>query len=376
MKFICETAPLSIACQNVQRATSAKSSLPSAEGIFINATDNGLILTGYDLEIGISTSVFAKIEETGSVVLNARILCEILRKLPGETVTIECDSRNLAIIRSGEIKYEIMGFSGDDYPELPVVQDSFSIEIAADVFNSMIKQTIFSVSVPVPTSSQKIIYTGIKVEIGNNEIRLIAIDGFRMAIRKETINYDGKDISFIVPGKTMSEIMRLAGESDSENNIISICTGVHHIVFNINGYYVISRLLEGDFLNYRATIPSSSTMTVSIDTRKFIDSIERTALIITDKTQSLIRCVFDTGFVRISSSTNLGIADDKLAAEIDGERTEIGFNNRYLLDALKACETDRVIIKLNGSASPILITPVDGDSFNFLVLPVRLKNNG
>lgn len=376
MKFICETSALSTACLNVQRATSTKTSLPSAEGIFINATPDGLSLTGYDLEIGISTSVFAKIEETGSVVLNARILCEILRKLPGDTVSIECDSRNLAVIRSGEIKYEIMGFSGDDYPELPTVQDSFSIEIGADVLNSMIRQTIFSVSVPVPTSSQKIIYTGIKVEIGNGEIKLIAIDGFRMAIRREPINYNGKDISFIVPGKTFSELIRLSGESGGEENIISICTGVHHIVFKVNGYYVISRLLEGEFLNYKATIPTSSTMNVSVDTKKFIDSIERTALIITDKTQSLVRCVFDTGFIRVSCSTNLGTADDKLAADIDGDRTEIGFNNRYLLDALKACETDRIILKLNGPASPILITPTEGDSFNFLVLPVRLKNNG
>lgn len=370
MKFICETSVFSNACQNVQRAVSTKSSIPGAEGILIKATNGGLNLTGYDLEIGINTSVYAKVEEEGSVILNARVLCDILRKIPNQTLTIECDERNLAVIRSGDIKYEIMGISSEDYPELPSVQGGFSINIDKNVLSDMVKQTIFAVAV----SDAKVVYTGINFEFSDSELKLIAVDGFRMAIRTEKIDYHGDDFSFIVPAKTMSEIMKISSEGeDEENSEISIVLGKRHIIFEVEGYSIISRLLEGEFLNYKSTIPVSNSTTVEVDTKSLIDSIERTSLIITDRTKSLISCVFDTDFIRISSVTALGTANDKVAADVEGSRVEIGFNNRYLLDALKACNTDRVKIKLNGSVSPILILPTEGEEFIFLVLPVRLK---
>lgn len=372
MKFVCETTILSNACQNVQRAVSAKSSIPGAEGILIKAQNNELLLTGYDLEIGINTSIYAKIEEEGSIVLNARVFCEILRRIPNQTVTIECDERNLAVIRSGDIKYEIMGISADDYPELPSVQGGFSIVIDKKVLSEMVKQTIFAVAI----SDAKVVYTGIRFELSDGEIKLIAVDGFRMAIRTEKIDYHGEDISFIVPAKTMSEIVKLSAvEENDDDGVVSLGLGKRHIIFEVNGYSVISRLLEGEFLNYKTTIPVSIATTVEVDTRSFIESIERTSLIITDKTKSLVNCVFDTDFIRISSITALGTANDKIPADVEGSRVEIGFNNRYLLDALKACNTDRVKIELNGSVSPILILPTEGEDFIFLVLPVRLKKN-
>lgn len=373
MKFICETSSLSLACQNVQRAVSTKTSIPGAEGILIKAYNNELNLTGYDLEIGINTSIYAKIEEEGSLILNAKVLCDILRKIPNQTVSIESDERNLAVIRSGEIKYELMGISVEEYPELPTIQGGLNIEIERKILNDMVKQTIFAVAV----SEQKVVYTGIKFEIADGEIKLIAVDGFRMAIRTEKIDYYGEDISFIVPAKTLSEIMKLSlEENDDEESIISIGIGKRHIIFEVNGYSVISRLLEGEFLNYKATIPVSVSTTVEVDTKSFVESIERTSLIITDRTKSLISCVFDTDFIRVSSITSLGTANDKVPADIEGSRVEIGFNNRYIIDALRACDTDRVKIHLNGPISPILILPPEGESFTFLVLPVRLKKNG
>lgn len=372
MKFVCETSTLSTACQNVQRAVSAKSTIPGTEGILIKASNSELNLTGYDLEIGINTSIYAKVEEAGSIVLNAKVLCEILRRIPNQTVTIDCDERNFATIRSGDIKYEIMGISADDYPELPTVQGSFTIDINRKMLSEMVKQTIFAVAV----TDAKVVYTGIKFEIADGEIKLIAVDGFRMAIRTEKIDYHGEDITFIVPAKTMSEIFKLSVEdNDDEEGIVSIGLGGRHIIFEVNGYSIISRLLEGEFLNYKSTIPQSVSTTVEVDTRSLIDSIERTSLIITDRTKSLINCVFDTDFIRISSIAALGTANDKVSADVDGNRVEIGFNNRYLLDALKACNTDRVKILLNGALSPILILPTEGESFIFLVLPVRLKKN-
>ena len=370
MKFQCDTALFSQACQNVQRAVSTKTSIPAVEGILIKALGSELIITGYDLDIGINTSITAAVEESGAIILNARVLCEILRRIPNDTIRIECDDRNLAVIRSGEIKYEIMGISADEYPELPTVKGGFPVIINQKLLREMVHQTIFAVA----SSDSKVVYTGIKFELTENEIKLVAVDGFRMAIRKVAIDYHGEDMTFIVPAKTLSEVVKLAC-SDDDEAYVSLGIGKRHILFECEGYSVVSRLLEGEFLNYKAAIPVTVSTTVRINARSLIDSVERTSLIITDKTKSLVSCIFDDGFIKINSVTSLGTANDRIPATVDGNKVEIGFNNRYLLDALKACDTDEVRIELNGAISPILILPPEGDSFTFLVLPVRLKKN-
>lgn len=366
MKIICDTELFSQACQNVQRAVSTKTSIPAVEGILIKANSGELLLTGYDLEFGINTSVYAKVEEPGSIILNAKFLCDILRRLPGETVSIESDERQLAVISSEEAKYTLMGMSADEYPELPSVTGGYPIKLPEGVLKDMVRQTIFAVAV----NDSKVIHTGIKIEIANREIKLIAVDGFRLAIRKEAIEYEGEELSFVVPAKTLSEVVKLFNDDSSE---ISIGVGKRHIVFEIGTYSVVSRLLDGEFLNYKTAIPTACATKVMVNTKTFIDSIERTSLIITDKLKSPIRCLFNDNTIRVSSVTAIGTATDKIGANIVGEVVEIGFNNRFLLDALKVCDTDEVKIELNGAVSPILILPPQNDSFIFLVLPVRLK---
>lgn len=366
MKFVCDTQTLSLACQNVQRAVSVKTSIPAVEGIYIKALAGELILTGYDLEFGITTSIKAKVEEPGGIIINARYLCDILKRLPDTSVSIECDARNMASIVSGEASYTIMGMSSDEYPELPSVTGGFPIVIPQDVLKEMVKQTIFAVSV----NDSKIIYMGIKFEIGNRQIRLIAVDGFRMAIRTEQIEYDGEELSFVVPAKTMSELVKLMNEDDG---MVSLGVGRRHIVFEVGAYSLVSRLLEGEFLNYKNALPTEITTTLTVNTKNFIDSIERTSLIISDRVSNPLRCVFGGNTIHISTATAVGTASDRIAAAIDGETVEIGFNNRFLLDALRASDTDEVIIKMHGPVSPILLLPPEGDSFIFLILPVRLK---
>ncbi len=371
MKFQCDTNLLSSACQNVQRAVSSKTSIPALEGIYIKALGNELILTGYDLEIGINTSINANVEEGGSIIVNAKVLCEILRRIPNNQIRFESDDRNLAVIRSGEIKYEIMGMSADEYPELPTVKGGFPIILSQKMLRDMVRQTIFAVA----TTDSKVVYTGIKFELSKDEIKLVAVDGFRMAIRKEKIDYKGEEMTFIVPSKTLAEVVKLANSED-EDATVSLGVGKRHILFETEGYSVISRLLEGEFLNYKAAIPVTATTTVKIDTRSLIDSVERTSLIITDRTKSLVCCTFEEGCAKVNSVTSLGTANDKVPAEVEGNKVEIGFNNRYLLDALRSSGVDMVKIELNGAVSPVLILPPQGDDFVFLVLPVRLKKNG
>lgn len=366
MKIICSTETLSQACQNVQRAVSAKSSIPAIEGILLNADNGCLHLTGYDLEVGINTSIDAEVKESGSIILNARYLCDIIRRLPDEKVEIEADARQLCYIRSGETNYSLNGISAEEYPELPSVTGGDPVIIDQGILKNMIRQTIFAVA----DNNSNVVYTGIKFEIEENLIKLIAVDGVRLAIRTEEIDYQGEELSFIVPAKTLSEVVKLIDEEEAD---VSLTVAKRHIIFEVNGYSIVSRLLEGDFLDYRSAVPSSFGTTVKVSTKSLMSSIDRTSLLITDRLKSPVRCIFDESTIKISSITSLGTANDKLPAEIEGERVEIGFNNRFLIEALRVCDTDEVLLKLNSAVSPIVILPPQGESFLFLVLPVRLK---
>lgn len=366
MKIVCSTETLSQACQNVQRAVSTKTSIPAIEGILLKAENGRLYLTGYDLEVGINTSIEAKVEQDGSIILNARYLCDIIRRLPDEEVEIEADARQLCYIRSGETNYSLNGISAEEYPELPSVTGGAPVIIDQGILKNMIRQTIFAVA----DNNSNVVYTGIKFEIEKNQIKLIAVDGVRLAIRTEEIDYDGEELSFIVPGKTLSEVMKLIDEEEAD---VSLGVGKRHIVFEVNGYSIVSRLLEGEFLDYKSAVPASFATTVRVNTKTLMSSIDRTSLLITDRLKSPVRCIFDDNTIKISSITSLGTANDKIFAQIDGERIEIGFNNRFLIEALRVCDTDEVLIKLNSPVSPIIILPPEGESFLFLVLPVRLK---
>lgn len=373
MKFTCSSNILSEACINVQRATSSKSTnLPTIEGILIKAENDRIMLTGYDLEVGIITSVEGRVENTGSVILNAKILCDILRNVPDEIVSIECDDRLICKIKSGDSEFSIMGFSETDYPELPTVSGGFPIVIQGELLKDMIKKTIFAAA----ENDSKVIHTGVRFEVVSGNIRLVAVDGYKLAIRNEKIDYSGDEKTFVVPKKTLNEVVKLIGDGVET---VSMIVAQRHILFECGNYVIVSRLLEGEFLSYKSAIPTTAKTEVKINTRNIISAIERTSLIITERVKSYVCCIFDNDSVRISSTTALGNANDRMIAELQGERVEIGFNNKYLLDALKVCDTDEVIFRLNGSTSPLIIVP-DSDnsliyekSFLFMVLPVRMN---
>lgn len=365
MKLICETQKLSEICSNVQRAVSTKSSIPAIEGILLEAGENVLTLTGYDLEVGMITSMEARVEEAGSIILNAKILCDILRSLPSDTVSIEADERLTCRIKSGDAEFTLIGIAAADYPELPSVESGFPIVLDSETLRDMIRKTIFATA----ENDVKVVHTGVRFEIGANQIRLVAVDGFRLAMRNEEIDYDGEEKIFVAPKKALGEVVKLTGGEET----IALNVGKRFIVFEIGSYRIVSRLLEGEFLNYRAAISGKVTGTVRVNTRLLIQSIERTSLIITDRTKSPIRCVFDEDMIRISSTTALGTAHDRVPCKSEGEHMEIGFNNRYLLDALRVCDADEVLVKIGSPILPILIVPTEGEDFLFLVLPVRLK---
>lgn len=364
MKIVCDSAKLAKACMNVQRTVSNKSTIPAIEGILLKASGDNINLTGYDLEVGTDTYIPAEVEENGEIILNAKHLCDILRMVPDDTVSIDSDDRCICKIKSGETEYSIIGIAADEYPDVPTVTSGFPIVIKQGILKDMIKKTIFSVS----TSERNPVHSGVKFEISNGKIVLVAVDGARLAIRRENIEYDGEEVSFVVPAKTLGEVMKL-GEDD--DGVYSISVGKRHICFEIGEYRIISRLLEGNFIDYKAAIPMTCSTTVVAPTRRVVECVERTSLIITDRS-SPVRCTIENGVMKFSCVTTIGTANDKMPAEIDGKDIEIGFNNKFVLDALKACDTDIVKMEFNSSNQPIIIIPTEGDNFLFLILPVRI----
>ena len=228
MKFICERQKLNEAVTNVQRAVSSKSTMPALEGILIKAEQDHIDLCGYDLEIGITTSVNARVSEKGSIVINAKLFSDIIRKMPENEISIETNDKLMVYIVSGKVDYKIIGISADEYPELPSVTGSENIYIDGETLNSMIRQTKYAIA----DNDIKPAHKGSLFEIENGNIKVISVDGYRLAIRNEKINYDGEK-SFIVPGKSLSEVTKLISE---ETKDVTITIGGRHIVFHIDDY--------------------------------------------------------------------------------------------------------------------------------------------
>lgn len=362
MRFKCMRSDLSAAVSNVSRAVSAKATIPALEGVLIKAYNDQLEISGYDLEIGIVTTVEASITEEGEIVVSARLFNEIIRKLPEEIVNIETDDRMITYINSGSADYQIVGINSTEYPELPNVEEISGLTVNAEILKNMIRQTVFATS----DNMAKPIYTGSLFEIKDGLFKIEAVDGFRMAIREENVDSD-ITAKFVVPGKTQNEILKLITDNKKD---VTIVVGQRHIIFKIESYSIVSRLLEGNFLDYK--MPSSASTEFVINTRILASSVERMALLTNEKIQSPVRCSITADEIKLSCSTTVGRANDVIAASVRGNDVEIGFNNRYLLDALKNADTDEVKVMLNGSLQPMIIRPVDGQSFTFLVVPMRL----
>jgi len=371
MKFTCEKLILQNAILTSSRAAMAKSPIPLLEGLLIEASEDNISIKGYDLKIGIITKVPAEIEKPGGIVINAKLFCDIIRKMPGQYITLSVNAGHIATISSEMSEFEIIGFPTSDYPELPIVEEQEKIEINQAVLRKMISQTNFAVS----DNESRPIHTGALFETGEGELTIVAVDGYRLALRREPIESKIKeDLNFVVPGATLSEVERILSDDES---VITLTLGSKHIVFKIEETILISRRLEGEFLNYKNSVPSQAKYRIKIEKDELISAVERVSLIISDKMKSPVKCIFEDGLIKLFSSSALGKASDECAVNGDGEGLEIGFNDKYLLEALKAAPADNITIELNSGVTPCVISPADdSNSFLYMILPVRLKAEG
>ena len=369
MQFSCEKSILQEAITAASRAVSTKSPIALLEGLLITA-DESLSLCGYNMSMGIRVSIGAMVTEPGSAVLNARLFGDIIRKLPDDVISIETNESMLTTIRCGKTVFNLVASEARDFPQLPEVDiEKNPIILPQKTLKSMISQTIFAVS----DNESKPIHTGCLFELEGDRLNVAAVDGYRLSVRRETLPTDcGEEKKFVVPGPALREVERLLSESD---DAVEIFPDERHILFRVGDTILITRLIEGEFLNYRAAIPSEFASTIQVDVRTLLNSIERVSLIVSEKLKNPVRMVFDGSLLQLSCITAIGKSYDECGYDGTVEHLEIGFNNRYLLDALRACPDGTVNLSVKGSLNPIVFTPQEGDAFTYLVLPVRLKAN-
>ena len=367
MKFSCEKALLSAAVSVASRAVAAKSSIPAMEGILIEAGSQ-LRLTGYNLETGIQATVPAEITQRGSLVLSARLFGEIVRKMADDVVVFSAEGY-MVNIKCGLSEFNIVGSDPEEFPELPTVDQQNALTLPQPTLRSMIGQTLFAVS----DNESRPVHTGSLFDVEGDSLTVVSVDGYRLALRHESIDKKegAETFSFVVPGAALSEVEKICSDVDEP---ASVTQGARHVMFKVGDTMLVSRRLEGEFLAYRQAIPRNNTIHVEGDTRALLSSIDRVSLIISDKLKSPLRCVFDSNLLKISTKTAIGDAYDECPLSGDGGGLEIGFNNKYLMDALKAAPADKVRLELTTGVSPCVILPTEGEeNFLYMVLPVRLK---
>ena len=375
MKFSCEKALLQSAITIASRTVAVKSAVPALEGLLVETREDQVRITGYDLKTGIRTLIPADVQEPGALVFSARLFGEIIRRMPDDVVRISTEKYTVTL-RCGMSEFNIQAIDAGEYPDLPSVDYQNSISIQQSRLRDMIERTSFAIS----QNEARPIHTGALFEVetdgeSKSQLTMVAVDGYRLALRREKLERkSGADLfQFVVPGTALREVQRLG--SDTEE-LMEVIQGERHIMFKTPDVTLVTRRLEGDFLNYRQAIPASSPISVLADTRRLLGSIERCSLMISEQQKSPLRCTFTDGLVQIRTSTALGNAYDECPIQGDGGGLEIGFNHRYLLDALKAAPTASVRLALNTPVSPCVVTrgeETDEDTFTYMVLPVRLR---
>lgn len=366
MKFSCSNDVILNAFQITAKASSSKSTIPALEGLLLELTDNTLVITGYNLEIGIRTEIEVAGSENGSAVINARTLCDITRKMPSGIIMFEINEGKDAKISCGSVEFAISCSRSDEYPTIPNMSLGSGFTISQPVLKSMINQTKYACA----TVDTKPAFMGCKFEINNKVLNVAATDTVRVALRQENIEYD--DIEFIVPSKTLDELTHILSDNKDDNVKVSI--EKNQVSFEVGKYIMISRLLNGDFLDYKKFISCDESVFAEVKCSQIIEMLDRALLVINEKNRLPLRCDFSADSLAISCQSALGKINDKINIKYGGENISIGFNVKFLLDAFRACNTEEAKIIFTGSStSHILIVPKDGRSFTFLLVPMRLR---
>ena len=372
MKIIFEKNNILKGINSVVKISSNKTTMPILEGILLQTDENKVKLTTYDLELGIECFVDAEIKEEGATVINAIMFSEIIRKLPDSDISITLNDNNLLEIECEGSLYKLATMNPNEFPELPKINIENSIKLEQSLLKNMIRKTIFAVS----NEDNKPIFTGCLFEVKNNKLNVVAIDGFRLAWKSNFLNEKYNDFSAVIPGKTLNELNKII--LDSFENI-TIGVSKNQALFEMENCKVVTRLLEGEFLNYASVVPNTWETRIRVNKNDIQSCFERVSLISTSSIEKEkkypVKVSIDIGKIVISCTNQTGDAKEEIYLQTEGKNLEIGFNPKYFLDALKIIDDEEVFIDFGTNISPCVIRPIENEDYVYMILPIRLSED-
>lgn len=350
----------------VQKGISSRTTLQILDGILLETVNGRLKLTATDLEIGIETYVDCNIIEEGSIILNSKVFGDIIKKLPNFPISIVVKDNNVNITCENS-EFNILGNGAHEYPELPTIINQNSFNMPVDLFKSAIRQTVFATT----QDETRPILTGVLLEIVDGIGSFVALDGYRLALRN--ISIDSKeDVKIVIPGRVLGELNKIL-EDDEEELTITIAPG--HVIFNIGETLVFSRLLEGQFLNYKDIIRKDHKTNIVVDRKAFQDSLERASLLAKEEKANLVKLNLIDNQVIIKSNSEIGNVHEQVSSKHEGDMINIAFNSKYIIDGIKVMDAEEIQLYFMGSLNPCIIKAVGDDNYTYLVLPVRLAQD-
>jgi DNA polymerase-3 subunit beta len=367
MKFKCEKSSLQEAISISQKAVTGKSTLPVLEGIYISASKNEITLIGSDTDLSIETKLNGEVIEEGKIVVDSKIFGEIIRKLPNDEVEISTLENNAIEIICQKSAFTLIHMNADDYPSLPSISENEIFSVSQAILRNMIRGTIFAIA----QDETRPVLTGVLFEVKDKKLNLVALDGYRLALKNEVLDNENT-ISSVIPGKTLSEVSKILEESE---DLVNITFTSNHILFNLGRTKVISRLLEGEFIKYASIIPQEYNLKITAKRSELLNCIERASLMAKEGNTNLIKLNIDEENLVITSNSQLGKVREELNIVLQGEPLQIAFNSKYLIDVLKIMEEDEISMEFTSSVSPCILKNKEVDNCTYLVLPVRLLNN-
>lgn len=366
MKLVFAKANLLKSVSIVMKAVPSKTTMPILECILIDASANQIKFTSNDMELGIETIVEGTIEEKGIIALDAKIFSEIVRRLPDSYVTIETDDNLVTTITCEKAKFNIPGKSGEDFSYLPIIERNDCVTISQFTLKEVIRQTIFSIA----ANENNKLMTGELFEIKNNTLKVVSLDGHRIAIRKIELNESYEDKKVVVPGKTLNEISKIL--SGEVNDKVNLFFTDNHVMFEFDQTTVVSRLIDGEYFRIEQMLSSDYETKVQINKREFLDCIDRATLLVKEGDKKPIIINIEDGSMQLRIDSSMGSMKEDIDISKEGKDIMIGFNPKFLIDALRVIDDESISIYLVNPKAPCFIKN-DEESYIYLILPVNFN---
>ena len=373
MKIVCYKDKIIKAINSVVKGVASKTTMPILEGILIQTNENDIKLTCYDLELGIEYIIKdCTVAEQGATVVNAIMFSEIIRKLPDTEIKIEINDKNLLVIECEGSLYKLATMNPEEFPELPEINIENSIEIEQNTLKDMIRKTIFAIS----TEENRPIFTGCLFEIKNNKLNVVAVDGFRLAWKNKFLQTKTNDFTAVIPGRTLTEINKILLDSF---DLVKIGIAKNQALFEIENCKIVTRLLDGEFLNYSSVIPEKWETRVRVNRTAIANCFERISLIssssIEKEKKYPVKVTVEVGKITISCTNQTGDAKEELYVNTEGKNLEAGFNPKYFLDVFRNIDDEEVYIDFGSNISPCIVRSIEEEGdYKYMILPIRLKS--